>query len=277
MSDSEDNVAEGGAPKYKDLPDNVEALYVNTKNTWQDAENLDATHDYISYMWIPEEMFSVKIMKLRVFPEKFRAYSQATKVTLPTHSHTLKLLTTTSAGGGAHSHSVTGVTSTPADEGIDGYLPTSFDTLWAHTTSDPGSSVKGFYAVQGNYAAAFCRLEHKHSVSGQTAVAVGTHTHTVDFTAKTTDDGGGEHDHEIKYGIYEETPTGITVSAELYDPKDNLLEKWDPLTTYPTPVTLDLTEYFKDLKYGHYYLKLTVSGRMRVRLVYYELGIMFAM
>ena len=287
MSDQEDNVAEGGAPKYKDLPDNVEAIYVNTKNTWQDAENLDDVHGYTSYVWIPEECFKVKILKLHVYAEKFRAYSKAAKETLPTHSHTLKALVKTSEGGGAHSHSVTGATST--SESAHKHR-IGFDIGSGAPTPD---GYVGLVDVNGNFVGDIpidltlanypytvgAATSHNHTISGQTAVVVGTHTHTVDFTAKTTDDGGGTHGHDIEYGIWEEEEdmSERTLSAILYDPKGNPLKEWDPLTTGEMDVILDLTEYFKDLKYGMYRLELEASGRIRARLVYYELGIMFAM
>ena len=34
------------------------------KNTWQDAENLDDTHGYTSYIWIPEETLTYGMYKL---------------------------------------------------------------------------------------------------------------------------------------------------------------------------------------------------------------------
>lgn len=86
-----------------DMPDYVRAVYTSVKNTWQDAENLDGTHGYISYFWIPEETFKVDVMKLAVFSEKFRAYSKTVKA----GGAQVK----TSAAGGAHSHTVTGTTS----------------------------------------------------------------------------------------------------------------------------------------------------------------------
>ena len=287
LPDNPDNVGSRGSPIYKDMPDYMGAVYVNTKNTWQDAENLDELHGYKSYMWIPEETFKVKLMKLHVYAEKFRAYSKAAKETLPSHSHTLKLLTTTSLGGGDHSHSVTGTTSTsesahkhPYGTVYLGTPPEPNGYLYVVLQSGfPAAEIPCHVSVEGDVFTVDYPEAHAHSVSGQTAVYVGKHTHTVDFTAKTTDDGGGTHGHDIDYGIWEEEEdmSERTLSAILYDPKGNPLKEWDPLTTGEMDIILDLTEYFKDLKYGMYRLELEASGRIRVRLVYYELGIMFAM
>ncbi|GAI75557.1 unnamed protein product [marine sediment metagenome] len=38
-----------------DMPDYTHAVYTSVKNTWQDAENLDDEHGYVTYIWIPEE------------------------------------------------------------------------------------------------------------------------------------------------------------------------------------------------------------------------------
>ena len=248
LGDNPDNVGSRGGPIYKDMPDYMGAVYVNTKNTWQDAENLDDVHGYTSYMWIPEETFKVKLMKLHVYAEKFRAYSKTTETVLPKHRHDVYIGTTTS-GGSSMWTSV--------------YLPLELITRAAHETIDPESTLYSFSAIVTSYYTDICEKAH---------------THGINYGTKTSEEGGKAHKHEIDFGIWEdEEIAGRTLSAVLYDPKGNELEKWDPLTTGEMDVILDLTEYFKDLKYGMYRLELKASGRIRVRLVYYELGIMFAM
>ena len=59
------------------MPDYTHAVYTSVKNTWQDAENLDNTHGYITYIWILEETYKVDVMKLHVYSEKFRAHSKS--------------------------------------------------------------------------------------------------------------------------------------------------------------------------------------------------------
>ena len=320
LGDNPDNVGSRGSPIYKDMPDYMGAVYVNTKNTWQDAENLDDAHGYTSYMWIPEEMFSVKIMKLHVYAEKFRAHSKAAKTATPSHTHDVVIGAKTSAGGGAHSHSVTGATSTsvkpdhthnvvigtktsygggvhkhvigayqlgapPAADAkviLMDYNEAACQYVYAYKISvnDPYTGTTAAHTHDVNIGTPTSEsggASHAHSVSGQTASAVGTHTHSVNYGTKTSESGAGAHGHDIDYGIYEEAITGRTLSAKLYDPKDNLLKDFGVITTGEEDVILDLSEYFETLKYGMYRLELTASGRIRARLVYYELGIMFAM
>lgn len=108
---------------------------------------------------------------------------------------------------------------------------------------------------------------HDHNVSGQTAEAVTNHTHSV-----TIDD----HTHEIDFGIYEEAITGRTLSAILYDPNGNILKNFGVVLTGEDSDILDLSEYFKTLKYGMYRVVLSASNRLRARLVFYELCKMYA-
>ena len=273
LGDNPDNVGSRGGPIYKDMPDYMGAVYVNTKNTWQDAENLDDVHGYTSYVWVPEEMFSVKILKLHVYAEKFRAYSKAAKEATPGHTHDVIIGAKTSdVKTPSHAHSVSGQTATSSGVHDHGW---SLDNI-------PKTTEVGDGHTHGYYDQMVGEIEtsgaHTHPVSGVTsAEGAGSHSHTVDYKTKTSEEGAGVHGHEIEYGIWEdEEISERTLSAILYDPKGNPLMEWDPLTTGEMDVILDLTEYFKDLKYGMYRLELTASGRIRARLVYYELGIMFA-
>jgi len=399
-----------------DMPDYVRAVYTSVKNTWQDAENLDDAHGYISYIWIPEETFKVDVMKLRVYAEKFRAHSKAalaggaqvvtsgasststtvaggahshpvtgatSSYTTPSHTHDVVIGTKTSAGGGSHSHSVTGATSsyvlpshthdvvigtkTSAGGGSHSHSvtgATSSYVLPSHThdvvigtkTSAAGgqhlhklfeweSDTPGGYssrklkAARSAVATTFIDLataetcdfvtmysavdhthdvvvgtvtsasgggNHAHTVSGQTAEAVGTHTHDVIIGTVTSASGGGnhahtvsgqtaeavtdhshgmehthqvtlpDHTHGIDFGIYEEDITGRTLSAILYDPDGNLVKDFGVVTTDEDNVTIDLSEYFETLKYGFWRLVLSASGRIRARLIFYELCKMYA-
>ena len=273
LPDNPDNVGSRGSPVYKDMPDYMGAVYVNTKNTWQDAENLDELHGYTSYMWIPEEMFSVKIMKLHVYAEMFRAYSKTTETVLPSHRHDVKIDTATSTvETPSHTHTVSGQTAESSGAHAHG-----FDRVdWERKT---GTTEGHTHIYWDQYTIEiFTSGAHTHSVSGVTSGSgAGSHSHTVDYKTKTSEEGGKAHKHEIDFGIWkDEEIAGRTLSAILYDPKGNPLEEWDPLTTGEMDIILDLTEYFKDLKYGMYRLELKASGRIRARLVYYELGIMFA-
>ena len=248
-------------PTISDIVDLIaRARYVGTKNTWQDAENLDATLGYTSYIWIPEEVYKIKTLKLHVYAEQFRAYSKATKTATPSHAHSVSGQTAESSG--SHSHVVNNVW-----EPTSKVCP-SVTQMRAHShtgvtkdydsTSDTGGS-------QG----------HSHSYYRTEDLETGgVHSHAV--SGVTSGSGAGVHGHDIDYGIYEEGIAGKTLSAKLYDPDGNLLKDLGVVTTGEDDVELDLSDYFETLKYGTYELRLTASGRLRVRLVYYELGIMFA-
>ena len=275
-----------------DMPDYVRALYTSVKNTWQDAENLDDTHGYTTYVWIPEETYKVDIMKLHVFAEKFRAYSKAAasgggtvvtseytaiphthNVTIGNHTHDVAIGTKTSASGGQHRH-----------------------LMFSGTLTDPGDIEYKYVCSDG---AGNLNVEIKIKSDGQsdlyTYQATGSHTHDVNIGTVTSASGGGttvtsasgggshshdvtipDHTHDITYGIYEEGISGRTLSAILYDPDGNLLKDFGVVCTGEDSQVIDLSDYFSTLKYGMYRLVLSASGRLRARLIFYELCKMYA-
>lgn len=250
MSDIQDFLHNGGAPRHLDLPDYTIAMYTNVKNTWQDAENLDDTHGYTSYIWIPDETHSVVVMKLAIFTEKFRAYSKSAAAGGGTVE--------TTSGEGGHTHNF--VVSDTQRESLEHILTTNEMPYHAHSgvtrgteSTDPVGSALGH--------------THLYYDSALSSIgSVGDHTHTVNIP---------NHTHPINFGIYEEDIAGRTLSAALYDPDGNLLKDFGTILTGEGSITLDLTGYFSPLKYGFYRVELTASGRMRVRLVFYELCRMY--
>jgi hypothetical protein len=286
-----------------DMPDYVHAVYTSVKNTWQDAENLDDAHGYVSYIWIPEETFKVDVMRLAIFLEKFRTHSKA--------ALSKDLGTKTSVAGGGHSHSVSGATSsaTLASHTHDVVIGTKTSTAEAehkHPITSAAyypyqtpTDMIPFYELGGNpsFYVAVTRgyggtpftygapsphshdvdygtktsaaggASHTHTVSGQTAYAVTDHTHDVPI---------GSHDHGINFGIYEEDVTGRSISAALYDPDGNLVKDFGTVLTGEGNDTLDLSGYFEGAKRGMWRLVLSATGRVRVRLVFYELCKMYA-
>ena len=313
-----------------DMPDYVRALYTSVKNTWQDAENLDDTHGYTTYVWIPEETYKVDIMKLHVFAEKFRAYSKAAasgggtvvtsaagggttvtseytsiphthdvtignhthNVTIPNHTHDVNIGTKTSTSESTLKHIIaeapeTG-TFTP-----DAYMDV-FDVNGAIIAS---INVKR-YATATPYTIGDAQA-HSHNVNygtktssagggttvtsaaggGTTVTSAsggGSHSHNVTIPNHTHDVTIPNHTHGIDYGIYEEGISGRTLSAILYDPDGNLLKDFGVVCTGEDSQVIDLSDYFSTLKYGMYRLELSASGRLRARLVFYELCKMYA-
>jgi len=274
LSDLQDTAAKGGAAKDPDLPDNVEHIYVSTKNTWQDAENLDDVHGYVSYIWVPEETFRVNIMKLHVYAEKFRAHSKAalskdlgtktSTVETPSHTHNVVIGAKTSAAAGSHKHKMFDYLSAGAGGwSLDEY--NCYDVVGNVLRVDVAVNVKG-----------------KDLYTYETAPA---HTHDVDYGTKTSEAGAGahshdvpigSHDHAIDFGIYEEAIAGRTLSAKLYDPDGQLVKDFGVILTGESDLILDLSQYFGTLKYGMYRLELSASARLRARLVFYELCLMYA-
>jgi len=292
MSELPNHTIQGGAPKDPDMPDYVRAVYTSVKNTWQDAENLDDTHGYTSYIWIPEETFKVDVMKLWVFAEKFRAYSKSAlsggasvvtssvttpththNVTIPNHTHDVSIGTKTSSAAGSHRHKVFDVGTTSTSPNLGRWV-TYANASGGDSTHVIDSTVSE--SVYTREAAA----SHTHDVNigtvtsasggGTTVTSAsggGSHSHDVDIPA---------HTHDIDYGIYEEAITGRTLSAILYDPDGNVLKDFGVILTGEDNDTLDLSEYFATLKYGMYKVILSASSRLRARLVFYELCKMYA-
>ena len=287
MSELPNHVILGGAPKDPDMPDYVRAVYTSVKNTWQDAENLDDTHGYTSYIWIPEETFKVDVMKLWVFSEKFRAYSKSAlsggasvvtssvvtpnhthNVTIPDHTHNVAIGTKTSTSSGSHNHIM-----------FDGTITDPGDTEYKYVCGGP-VYIKIKSSGQSTLYTYETVAAHNHNVAigtvtsssgGGTVVTSasggGSHSHDVDIP---------DHTHDIDFGIYEEAITGRTLSAVLYDPDGNVLKDFGVILTGEDNDTLDLSEYFATLKYGMYKVVLSASSRLRARLVYYELCKMYA-
>lgn len=322
-----------------DMPDYVRAVYTSVKNTWQDAENLDDTHGYTTYIWVPEETFKMDIIKLHIYAEKFRAHSKAalaggaqTKTSTtatPSHTHDVAVGTKTSVAGGAHSHSVTGATSSAqtaahTHDVVIGTKTSTSSGAHRHVVANytgapiPDPLTKGYsmnvgfeeaMAVNFNVAeaktlntweeaaahahdvaigtktSASGGASHSHTVSGQAAEAVANHAHDVAVGTVTSESGAGahshgvtidDHTHPIDFGIYEEDIAGRTLSAVLYDPDGNVLKDFGVLLTGEDSDVIDLSEYFASLKYGMYRMVLSASGRLRARLVFYELCKMYA-
>jgi len=287
------------------MPDYTHAVYTSVKNTWQDAENLDDEHGYVTYIWIPEETYKVDIMKLHVYSEKFRAYSKTVAagggkvITSGGGGAAVK----TSSGGGAHSHDVTATTSSASDTASFGGIIDEYTGMWAHTgsgitTGGPSDTNDAHIPTFGNcpLGHSLCAVtgsyhvysgsqththeipaltpvlgptviiwddwsakSHKHTVSGQTAEAVGTHTHTVTLTDHTHSVTIPDHTHDISFGIYEEDITSRTLSAILYDPDGNELEDFGVVLTGEDSDIIDLTDHFETLQYGMYKMVLTAS------------------
>jgi len=258
MSDVQDWLRNGGAPRYMDLPDYTVAMYTNVKNTWQDAENLDGAHGYTSYIWIPTETHSVVVMKLAVFTEKFRAYSTGAAAGGGT--------VVTSASGGGGTSGVSGgdvLTDTDSNYAKEAEDLVDVNPMWAIVVGGEGLLPASESGVLEAHTVG--RITHKHYM-GDHSHTIPDHTHDVTLP---------DHTHPISFGIYEEDISGRTLSAQLYDPDGNLLHDFGTILTGEGNVTLDLTSYFSTLKYGFYRVELSASGRMRVRLVFYELCRMY--
>lgn len=298
-ADVPDHTIIGGAPKCADMPDHSFAILVPNKNTWQDAENIDQTHPYKSYIWIPEETQSVQIMKAHVWAEKFRAYATGMAAGGGRHRHTVDYGTKTSAaGGGTHSHTVTGQTAVyggghgHALEHVDWNRTTGSHTLTIAEmpihrhevvstgdthTADTGGDGGHTHTYKNKYAErAPVGGEHTHSVTGATSsVETPSHTHSVVIGAKTSNYVTPAHTHALVYNIEEEDITGKTLGAILYDKDGAELHDFGNILTGEDDVELDLSEYFTTLDYGMYYLELTPNYKMRVRIMYYEMCYMY--
>jgi len=297
------------------------------KNTWQDAENLDNTHGYTSYIWIPEETFKVDKMKLRIYAEKFRAYSKSalaggaqtktsssgggqtktstyhsiphthdvtigaktsTYNTIP-HTHDVVIGTKTSTSESTHRHSIGDFVGYVAPE--TSVSLRMYNSAGDRTCDIPCKQYTIYVPYTGGLLAA-----HSHDVDYGTKTSASggvSHAHDVDYGTKTSASGGvshahdvtidnhthdvtiDAHTHDIDFGIYEEDITGRTLSVKLYDPNDSLLHDFGVVLTGEGNVIIDLSAYFGTLTYGMYKLVLSASGRLRARLVFYELCKMF--
>jgi len=275
-----------------DFPDYVHALYTSVKNTWQDAENLDDAHGYISYVWIPEETFKIDVLKLHVWAEKFRAHSKAalaggatvvtsaagggqtktSTATTPSHTHDVVIGAVTSGASGKHRHMMfEWINDTPQTTDLDKYGCRTSVAASITLNIDQGANVNLYTEEEIS--------DHTHSVNYGTKTSASggaSHTHDVTIDDHTHQVTLPDHTHGIDFGIYEEDIAGRTLSAVLYDPSGSLVKDFGVVCTGEDSVILDLSEYFETLQYGTWRLELSASGRLRARLLYYELCKMYA-
>jgi len=229
---------------------------VNIKNMWQDAENLDAVHGYTSYIWIPDETLEIKLLKLHVYAEKFRAYSKGAAsggYSVPTTSSGGYSVETSTGGGGGHIHKIFAYYADGGEEALRIFYGVKLDAQSVGVVFTCAEAVD-LYSWSTD-------INHAHDVT------IPNHTHTVTIP---------NHTHPIEYGIYEEAIAGRTLSAKLYDPDDVLLKDFGVIITGEDDLILDLSDYFETLQYGMFRLELTASSRLRARLIYYELCAMSA-
>jgi hypothetical protein len=230
----------------------------------------------------------------RVLTEHISSDQPYTYGAAQAHSHDIDYGTKTSASGGAsHAHTVSGQTTDTKDDhthSIDYGTKTSASGggNHAHTVSGQTTDTKDDHTHSIDYGtktSASGGASHAHTVSGQTTSTQDNHTHSVAIGTVTSAAGAGSHSHDvtiddhthsIDFGIYEEAITGRTLSAVLYDPEGNVLKDFGVVLTGEDNDVLDLSEYFATLKYGMYRLVLSASGRLRARLVFYELCKMYA-
>ena len=227
----------GGAAKCPDMPDYWHAILHPCKNTWQDADNMDNTHGYIAYIWIPADTYQVRRMRAHVYLEKFRAYS--------TGAAAGGASVQTSTFAGEHDHIMfLYVSDTPAGYALRKYR--CKDALGDH---DIDLATQFTNRALKTYGAA---ADHSHNVT------IPNHT------------------HNIVYGIYEEAVGGRTLSAALYDKNGVLLNNFGVIQTGEGDVELNMDAYFATLVYGMYELRFTASARLRMRVFFYELSYMYA-
>jgi len=221
------------------MPDYVHALYTSVKNTWQDAENLDGEHGYVSYIWIPEETYAVDVMRLRIFTEKFRAHSKSalgggaavvtsevtqiphthdvavgTKTSdekTPNHTHDVAVGTKTSAAGGAsHTHDVAIGTKTSAGGGEHRHEM----FRWVGTPPDVWDK-RHYY---GRNAAGNTRgvlLEVVDTSSLYTYETVTDHDHDVVIGTVTSQAKIASHTHDVVVGTVTSAAGGGTHSHDV--------------------------------------------------------------
>jgi hypothetical protein len=212
------------------MPDYVRAVYTSVKNTWQDAENLDGTHGYTSYVWIPEETYTVDLLKIWIFAEKFRAYSKSalaggsqtktSTATVGAHTHDVAVGTKTSAGGGSHSHSVTGATSssTTASHTHDvviGTITSVSESSHKHalgaiyTATTPTVDGEMYFYNASETLMVKVPMEYVAAGVPTTFGAATAHSHNVEVGTKTSASGGASHSHTVS-GQTAETVTTHT-------------------------------------------------------------------
>jgi len=109
-------------------------------NTFQDAENVDATHPYYLYIWIPDEVAAVRNMRCKLYVEKYRTYLDLAESA--THTHSI-------GASGGHDHDI--------DSQITG-IPSSPDWNHTHNISSHSSDAE----------------THTHEIA-----ASGAHTHSL--------------------------------------------------------------------------------------------------
>ena len=206
-------------------------------------DSLDSSRPLECDFYIPTETVKIVNVKLSAKGLPFRAYAKGTAFRgttwLSSGAHTHSITGSTSSDG-QHTHSITGSTSS------DGQHTHSVDTSSSNTGNDSGSttssyndtSTEGSYGdVYGSHYHTFSYLapadhshsynvasgtgieyNHDHSISGSTDIEQ-DHTHSVSGSTAGPYDGMHDHDisheHDLTFGIYEGTaPTGVNLYVD---------------------------------------------------------------
>ena len=184
--------------------------------TWQDGrcDNIDNNYPLRLRVFIPSETSKIYKSLLRIYVERYRAFSKGTasagydsKSTASGGSQ--KVGRTTSSGGGSTVSPTTGsgggvVRDTLADKQVDGGMEKVYDRKSPNGAIDYNQWIE-LYVVK-SHSHGFNIPNHSHSVS----VSVPNHTHDFNFDIASHAHNFtiADHSHATTYGIHEDSSSG---------------------------------------------------------------------
>jgi phage minor structural protein len=196
------------------------------------ADNCDATHPAVIRFYIPEELVRINKMLLSYETSAFRAYSKATKgggATTATSSSGGGTTATSSSGGGVSTSTASGGGTSTSSASGGNHNHVMFNPI----NEVPGSTPKAQFRAKAqngtnvnvNLEAGFADIytygasgDHTHTVTVPAhthSFSVPNHSHEVTVPNHSHNLTLPDHTHEILYGIFEgETPTAVTVKVD---------------------------------------------------------------
>lgn len=233
--------------------ENLDVFMQGSTVCWNlsEKENLDDAEDLNMRFYLPSHIIKVNRAELSFQISDFRAYIDATQTSAGGSAHSHSVTTKTTGSGQSHSHDITGQTTTADDPAHSHSIGTMHDD-WVSGTS----------AYVGDTSASY-HSEHSHSITGQTTVAESTHTHGIAaFT--TVSETAHTHDITTAYGINEDPQNGKSIDVWIEHPDGSSASVGTAYSSNQASIDIASTINYATEGAGWYNIKFEANKNARI-------------